>query len=249
MATSSRWSPTPEQLHALEEIYQSGTRTPSTNQIQQIALKLGWFGRIEGKNVFYWFQNHKARERQKHRRQQQLNSSSLTKEQQLRVDTESFKRKIPGLTGFSRTCFEVGQKKNWPVTPSNFSTLSDESLSIIPTAVVAENETNDIIQFEGRELQQKSNTSCSIIAKPQMEFSSIPPTTKAQNLNILTSNRENAMTPEDEGEYQTLELFPLWNDDRRIIIPKVSTNDSVPIKTKSNKFTPIQFFEFLPLKN
>lgn len=111
---------------------------------------------------------------------------------------------------------------------------------------MAENETNESIQFEGRELQQKSSISCSIIAKPQMEFSSTPPTTKAQNLNILTSNRENAITPEDKGEYQTLELFPLWNDDRRII--DVSTNDSVPIKTKSNKFIPIQFFEFLPLK-
>lgn len=95
MVASSRWNPTPEQLYGLEEIYRSGTRTPSANQIQQIALKLRRFGKIEGKNVFYWFQNHKARERQK--RRQQLNSSSLTKEQQLRVNTESFKRKIPGI--------------------------------------------------------------------------------------------------------------------------------------------------------
>ncbi|KAL3582238.1 hypothetical protein D5086_016570 [Populus alba] len=63
----SRWSPTAEQLLALEEKYRCGTRTPTTDQIQQIASELRGFGKIEGKNVFYWFQNHKARERQKRR--------------------------------------------------------------------------------------------------------------------------------------------------------------------------------------
>ncbi|XP_018454131.2 WUSCHEL-related homeobox 6 [Raphanus sativus] len=67
-AASSRWNPTPEQITALEEIYRRGTRTPTTEQIQQIAAKLRKYGRIEGKNVFYWFQNHKSRERLKRRR-------------------------------------------------------------------------------------------------------------------------------------------------------------------------------------
>ncbi|WZZ14093.1 hypothetical protein YC2023_107182 [Brassica napus] len=67
-AASSRWNPTPEQITALEEIYRRGTRTPTTEQIQQIASKLSKYGRIEGKNVFYWFQNHKSRERLKRRR-------------------------------------------------------------------------------------------------------------------------------------------------------------------------------------
>ncbi|XP_010554416.1 PREDICTED: WUSCHEL-related homeobox 6 isoform X2 [Tarenaya hassleriana] len=62
---SSRWNPTREQVMALEELYRGGTRTPTTEQIQVIASKLREFGRIEGKNVFYWFQNHKARERHK----------------------------------------------------------------------------------------------------------------------------------------------------------------------------------------
>ncbi|OMO99676.1 hypothetical protein COLO4_13154 [Corchorus olitorius] len=66
---SSRWNPTAEQLLALEELYRRGTRTPSAAQIQQIATRLRRFGKIEGKNVFYWFQNHKARERQKRRRE------------------------------------------------------------------------------------------------------------------------------------------------------------------------------------
>ncbi|XP_024008066.1 WUSCHEL-related homeobox 6 [Eutrema salsugineum] len=67
----SRWNPTPEQMMVLEEVYSSGTRTPTTQQIQEIASKLQKYGRIEGKNVFYWFQNHKSRERLKRRRSDQ----------------------------------------------------------------------------------------------------------------------------------------------------------------------------------
>lgn len=70
VVSSTRWNPTPEQLKALQEMYQRGVRTPSAEEIQLIAAKLRHFGRIEGKNVFYWFQNHKARERQKRRRHQ-----------------------------------------------------------------------------------------------------------------------------------------------------------------------------------
>lgn len=69
-AATSRWNPTPEQITTLEELYRSGTRTPTTEQIQKIASKLRKYGRIEGKNVFYWFQNHKARERLKRRRRE-----------------------------------------------------------------------------------------------------------------------------------------------------------------------------------
>lgn len=69
VVVSSRWNPTPEQLRTLEELYRRGTRTPSADQIQHITAQLRRYGKIEGKNVFYWFQNHKARERQKRRRQ------------------------------------------------------------------------------------------------------------------------------------------------------------------------------------
>ncbi|TYH70290.1 hypothetical protein ES332_D05G108100v1 [Gossypium tomentosum] len=62
-AGSSRWCPTTQQLMMLEEVYRSGIRTPNANQIQQITSQLSLYGKIEGKNVFYWFQNHKARER------------------------------------------------------------------------------------------------------------------------------------------------------------------------------------------
>ncbi|XP_004492364.1 WUSCHEL-related homeobox 3A [Cicer arietinum] len=77
---SSRWSPTTEQLMILEELYRSGIRTPSASQIQQITTHLSFYGRIEGKNVFYWFQNHKARDRQKLRRK--LNKQMQLQQQQ-----------------------------------------------------------------------------------------------------------------------------------------------------------------------
>lgn len=74
---STRWCPTPEQLMILEEMYRSGVRTPNAAEIQQITAHLAYYGRIEGKNVFYWFQNHKARERQKQKRAALLTLSTL----------------------------------------------------------------------------------------------------------------------------------------------------------------------------
>ncbi|KAE9594333.1 hypothetical protein Lal_00001148 [Lupinus albus] len=63
-----RWNPTTEQVNLLTELFSSGLRTPTTSQIQKISTQLSFYGKIENKNVFYWFQNHKARERQKRRK-------------------------------------------------------------------------------------------------------------------------------------------------------------------------------------
>ncbi|PKA63241.1 WUSCHEL-related homeobox 2 [Apostasia shenzhenica] len=65
----SRWNPAKEQIAVLEGLYGQGIRTPTAEQIQQITVKLQEFGAIEGKNVFYWFQNHKARQRQKQKQE------------------------------------------------------------------------------------------------------------------------------------------------------------------------------------
>lgn len=66
---NSRWNPTNEQISLLETLYKQGVRTPTAEQIQEIAGKLREYGSIEGKNVFYWFQNHKARQRQKQKQE------------------------------------------------------------------------------------------------------------------------------------------------------------------------------------
>ncbi|XP_038724196.1 protein WUSCHEL-like [Tripterygium wilfordii] len=66
--SSTRWTPTSEQIRILKDLYyNNGVRSPSAEQIQRISARLRQYGKIEGKNVFYWFQNHKARERQKKR--------------------------------------------------------------------------------------------------------------------------------------------------------------------------------------
>nr|Q8LL11.1 RecName: Full=Protein WUSCHEL; AltName: Full=PhWUS; AltName: Full=Protein TERMINATOR [Petunia x hybrida]AAM90847.1 wuschel protein [Petunia x hybrida] len=65
---STRWTPTTDQIRILKDLYyNNGVRSPTAEQIQRISAKLRQYGKIEGKNVFYWFQNHKARERQKKR--------------------------------------------------------------------------------------------------------------------------------------------------------------------------------------
>ncbi|KAK6142085.1 hypothetical protein DH2020_012187 [Rehmannia glutinosa] len=67
-SSNTRWCPTPEQLMILEELYRRGLKTPNASQIQKITAHLSFYGKIQGKNVFYWFQNHKARDRQKLRK-------------------------------------------------------------------------------------------------------------------------------------------------------------------------------------
>jgi hypothetical protein len=71
-----RWNPTAEQVKVLTELFRAGLRTPSTEQIQRISTHLSAFGKVESKNVFYWFQNHKARERHHHKKRRRVASSS-----------------------------------------------------------------------------------------------------------------------------------------------------------------------------
>ncbi|CAA0811937.1 WUSCHEL-related homeobox 3 [Striga hermonthica] len=68
VSSNRRWCPTSEQVMILEELFRRGLRTPTAAQIQRITAHLSVYGRIQGKNVFYWFQNHKARDRQKLRK-------------------------------------------------------------------------------------------------------------------------------------------------------------------------------------
>ncbi|CAH8370275.1 unnamed protein product [Eruca vesicaria subsp. sativa] len=103
---NSRWNPTPDQLKALEELYQQGTRTPSADHIQHITAQLRRYGKIEGKNVFYWFQNHKARERQKRRRQMENSHDESVFTTTNLVSNHGFDKKYP-------PGYKVEQTKNW----------------------------------------------------------------------------------------------------------------------------------------
>ncbi|XP_026415940.1 WUSCHEL-related homeobox 5-like [Papaver somniferum] len=65
MCSNSRWNPTQEQIDMLEGFYKAGIKTPRAQEIQHLTSKLRVYGDIEAKNVFYWFQNHKARQKQR----------------------------------------------------------------------------------------------------------------------------------------------------------------------------------------
>ncbi|XP_062005672.1 WUSCHEL-related homeobox 5-like [Rosa rugosa] len=64
--SSTRWTPTPDQIRILNDLfYSKGVRSPTVEQVQRICFHLRPYGQIEAKNVFYWFQNHKARDKRK----------------------------------------------------------------------------------------------------------------------------------------------------------------------------------------
>ncbi|XP_024178349.1 protein WUSCHEL-like [Rosa chinensis] len=66
--SGTRWTPTTNQIRILKELYyDKGVKSPTAEQIQRIYLQLNRYRKIEGKNVFFWFQNLKARERQQKR--------------------------------------------------------------------------------------------------------------------------------------------------------------------------------------
>ncbi|KAK2976262.1 hypothetical protein RJ640_000634 [Escallonia rubra] len=272
VVVSSRWNPTSEQLQTLEELYRMGTRTPSAEQIQQITAQLRRYGKIEGKNVFYWFQNHKARERQKRRRQ--LESPSLDHQ------PEALEKKE---TGASRTgCFEEveQQTKNWSSSTTNCSTLAEKTDSMQRTAkaVVSECRAADgWLQFNERELQQYARSLVETNATWQtMQRSRSPPTNlinyatttsstaipatvqsmEDHHLNIFIAPCRdiNHMVGVGEGcqeeESQTLQLFPLRSSDGNQKCGDEDGDVSNAALNAGSSFTPpCQFFEFLPLKN
>nr|ASV45872.1 WUSCHEL-related homeobox 2 [Broussonetia papyrifera] len=157
---STRWSPTPEQLMALQELYQRGTRTPTAQQIQEITAKLRRFGKIEGKNVFYWFQNHKARDKKKQRLKMESynnRSKNIDYNSKSQVETKTSVLSLgPRVTGL-----EYEQTKREPL--SNYSRISEESVNSIPrvtTTTTAETSgtNNKLVALEEKEKSQLLTT-------------------------------------------------------------------------------------------
>ncbi|KAJ4961600.1 hypothetical protein NE237_021510 [Protea cynaroides] len=256
---SSRWNPTPDQLMALEDLYRRGTRTPTAEQIQQITSQLRRFGKIEGKNVFYWFQNHKARERQKRRRR--LESAAAAEEQQ-RYDMEILEKKD---SGSSRAGFEVVQNRNWAPS-TNCSALAEESISMQRAAPV-ESRPYEWIQFEEGELQQMPSSEESHATWQMMQLSCSTPTHLINTITRASAEPITAMDPkltsnqnlnreshynEECGESNTLQLFPLHSDnaDNGANDAKKETKlSSHQMMNTDTANTSYQFFEFLPTKN
>ncbi|CAI9759566.1 unnamed protein product [Fraxinus pennsylvanica] len=267
VVASSRWNPTPEQLQTLEELYRRGIRTPSAEQIQHITAQLRRYGKIEGKNVFYWFQNHKARERQKRRRQ--LESVSDNETPRNNIENGENKESADA----NRTGFEVEQTKNW-ASPTNCSRIAEKTLSSTQRAAKAaeaECKSDGWVQFdEAAELQQRRtlvernatwqmmHLSCSSsptnLMNPTTDVASTscPLTVTVIDPNLIKSQDSDIFigTSRDE-EFQTLQLFPLRSghgySDTNEGLAENETEMSAAVM--SSNFTSLQFFEFLPLKN
>lgn len=107
----TRWNPTQEQIGILEMLYKGGMRTPNAQQIEQITVQLSKYGKIEGKNVFYWFQNHKARERQKQKRNSLCFSHTARTPTIHTVVTLETTRVCSTLTYFFSFCIRVQRYK------------------------------------------------------------------------------------------------------------------------------------------
>ncbi|XP_062118011.1 WUSCHEL-related homeobox 1 isoform X2 [Humulus lupulus] len=176
VVVSSRWNPTPEQLRALEDLYRRGTRTPSAEQIQHITSQLRRYGKIEGKNVFYWFQNHKARERQKRRRQ--IMESSPEDLEMSDTIQKNNNKEMTLLEASNKTAgYEVEQTKNWAPTST---TLAEEShVSIQRSAKSAASAescgTGGWTQFGEGELHHRRNFMERNATWQTMQLSCLPP--------------------------------------------------------------------------
>ncbi|KAL5214436.1 hypothetical protein ABZP36_003588 [Zizania latifolia] len=136
-AGTTRWNPSPEQIKVLEMLYRGGMRTPNSVQIDRITEELGKYGRIEGKNVFYWFQNHKARERQKQKRAalltlSTLDSSSLPAAPETKEGPEKKKEACDGLTICKRRCKAWGGHGDAAATTEAADGTDDVTLELFP---------------------------------------------------------------------------------------------------------------------
>eukprot|EP00252_Welwitschia_mirabilis_P010556 TRINITY_DN23864_c0_g1_i1.p1 TRINITY_DN23864_c0_g1~~TRINITY_DN23864_c0_g1_i1.p1 ORF type:complete len:343 (-),score=73.82 TRINITY_DN23864_c0_g1_i1:9-965(-) len=120
---SSRWNPTPEQIKTLEMLYKSGIRTPNAEQIEHITAQLKNYGKIEGKNVFYWFQNHKARERQKQKRN---SLQAATAEERGSILNKSSLSSVPVINSADR---KSPEKQNRCSANSSYTSVSGGSES------------------------------------------------------------------------------------------------------------------------
>lgn len=264
VVASSRWNPTPEQLQTLEELYRRGTRTPSAEQIQHITAQLRRYGKIEGKNVFYWFQNHKARERQKRRRQLE----SVSDNEPPRNNMENGDKKES--TDAIRTGFEGEQIKNWK-SPTYCSAIAEKTLSTQRSAKAAEAEckSDGWVQFdEAAELQQRRSLVERNATWQMMHLSCSSSPTNLMNcttdvtstcLLTVTEIDPKVMKSQDSElfigtrgqEFQTLQLFPLqsghgYSDDNECV---AENETELSAAAMNSDFASNQFFEFLPLKN
>ncbi|XP_061990866.1 WUSCHEL-related homeobox 3-like [Rosa rugosa] len=217
---SSRWNPTPEQIMHLEELYRSGIKTPTAQQIRQMTARLRNYGRVEGKNVFYWFQNHRARERQKRRRELMSMYQSDSKQQQqqtLTNNTISSLHDKESAGGDIVRCLEVEQQNRR--TLPNLTVLSDqESSSVLQERMMRMVKSNSskllVEQSDSPGSTSNTNASATVIYTKLLDFHHYYDYDYDYGMVLTTPciYKEFKEEEEESRETQTLELFPLESD-------------------------------------
>ncbi|KAJ0252813.1 WUSCHEL-related homeobox 6 [Hirschfeldia incana] len=218
VAASSRWNPTPEQIKALEEIYRRGTRTPTTEQIQQIASQLGKYGQIEGKNVFYWFQNHKSRERLKRRRCEGD------------YDINNAHEPLKDFKDSSSGGYRVDQTNSCPSTPHTKPQPHNE----LVLANLVNNEESERTSDRGKEAMWRNLVASSVNQEPG-----------EINIEEDRYNGSGEVQEEEETrEIRTLNLFPVLENQEKTdwFAEKKKT------KANQMGYNYLYYYEFMPLK-
>ncbi|XP_022728695.1 WUSCHEL-related homeobox 3-like [Durio zibethinus] len=223
-AASTRWCPTPEQLMILEEMYRSGIRTPNASQIQQITSHLSFYGKIEGKNVFYWFQNHKARDRQKLRRK-------LTKQLQLQQQLYHQHQLQQNHPNHHSLHYDS------PASPA-FQHLSYyNSACLFPQVGAHENAAaqqvmNYTWKFDIPERVDMDKATMRMIGSDWLMMVDLGP---------LSSQCNNSTT---RPPLKTLELFPVTASNLK---EECNNSSSEPLSCTTTKSTPAKYYYFLPI--
>ncbi|KAF8096283.1 hypothetical protein N665_0313s0049 [Sinapis alba] len=229
-AASSRWNPTPEQITALEEIYRRGTRTPTTEQIQQIASQLRKYGRIEGKNVFYWFQNHKSRERLKRRRCEGD------------YDINSVHEPLKDFKDSSSGGYRVDQTKSCPSTPPTNPLPQNELVlaNLINNEDHGTGEESERVSDEGKDAMWRNLVASLVTQEPREMIDE-------DRYNIVSGEVEEVEEEEEESrEIRTLNLFPVTENQEKT---DWFTEEKNIIKANRTCCNYCYYYEFMPLKN
>ncbi|XWS74842.1 hypothetical protein CRYUN_Cryun01aG0032600 [Craigia yunnanensis] len=153
-----RWNPTTEQFKVLNDLFRSGLQTPSTDQIQKISTQLSFYGKIESKNVFYWFQNHKARERQKRRK------VSIDENDFVSRDNNNNNYKISS----SKRFFEVNHHHHHEVKEYQSDQRVIETLQLFPLNSFDETDQQEKLRFHASQCRETS-TFPYTISTPEMD--------------------------------------------------------------------------------
>ncbi|KAJ8551809.1 hypothetical protein K7X08_028252 [Anisodus acutangulus] len=168
-------------------------RNPTSSQVQKITDHLSLYGNIQCKNVFYWFQNHKARDRQKLRKEllhkMQKNPSD---------DDDDFPAPQPQLTPTNNSnILDYNFPANFPPT---LHTLYSHSPSML------------IDQAEGKDTssaQMMNNNTGNVDFPKQCVIENGMIRTNVQGWVLMIDMGPNSIPCCSNRPLETLELFPI----------------------------------------